>query len=385
MTWRFASPEVVYGDGALSELSDLSGDHALVVTDENMIELGYAERIQELLEKGDMDYAVYSEIEPEPSYEAIRKGKDEIAKYESDVVIGLGGGSCMGAAKAIRILYDNPDISLDAIGPNVDFDLERKLVLIPTTSGTGAEATEAMVLTNEEEERKTPTTNKYLRADLALVDNSLVMDLPSELTASTAADALSHSIDAYISNLKNDFSDALGIKAVEMVFDYLPTVYEDGSDEEARKEMHIAATMGGLAFGNAQAGLSHGLAHSIGAVFHIPHGKACGLCLPYSIEFEAKEVPDLLAEIGRYIGIRGDEEEVVNKLEKKIRETLKSVDIPQSLEEAGISREEFESNLEKLVMNTNMDSTTALVPRIPSNEEIRKIYEYIFEGKEVDF
>lgn len=385
MTWRFASPEIIYGDGALSTLSDLKGDHAYIVTDETMVDLGYVEKIKKQLEKGDMDSVVFSEVEPEPSYETVLKMSEEFAEYESDVIIGIGGGSCMDAAKAVRIKSDNPDVALESIGPGVDLDLKRKLVLIPTTSGTGSEVTEAMVLTDTEEERKTPTTNKYLKSDLAVVDPSLAMNMPSELAANTGADALSHSIDGFISTLKNEFSDALCVKAVEMVFDNLPAAYQDGSNEEARKNMHVAATIGGLGFGNAQTGLSHGLAHSVGAVFHVPHGRACGLCLSYSLEYEAKEIPNLLAELGRHVGMRGDDDEVVDEFIDRVKEVMEAVEIPQSLKELGISREEFDSRLEKLAMNTNMDSTTALVPRIPSNDHVKRIYEYMYEGKGVDF
>lgn len=378
--WYFISPDIFFGEDALEKLRDVEGKQAFIVTDKVMMELGYVQKIQSLL---DMESVVFDEVEPDPSYETVIKGKEMIAKTESDVIIGLGGGSPMDAAKTIRVLYEMPDMEIESITPFTPLKIGKTtLILIPTTSGTGSEATTAIVLTKKDEQRKTPTVNIKAGADIAIVDPSLAEALPPAVAANTGMDALSHAIDAYISDWKSDFADGLAIKAAEMIFQYLPRAYKDRNDREAKEKMHIAASIAGLAFGNSQAGLSHSLGHSLGAVFHLPHGKACGISLPYSLQFEAKEpeVMDLLAEFAYYLRI-----EDVAALVKKIFDLLTAIDIPHSLNKTGISKEDFEARLDKLTENAGQDATAVTIKRTASNEEFRKLFECIYEGKEVDF
>lgn len=378
--WYFISPDIFFGEDALEKLRDVEGKQAFIVTDKVMMELGYVQKIQSLL---DMESVVFDEVEPDPSYETVIKGKEMIAKTESDVIIGLGGGSPMDAAKTIRVLYEMPDMEIESITPFTPLKIGKTtLILIPTTSGTGSEATTAIVLTKKDEQRKTPTVNIKAGADIAIVDPSLAEALPPVVAANTGMDALSHAIDAYISDWKSDFADGLAIKAAEMIFQYLPRAYKDRNDREAKEKMHIAASIAGLAFGNSQAGLSHSLGHSLGAVFHLPHGKACGISLPYSLQFEAKEpeVMDLLAEFAYYLRI-----EDVAALVKKIFDLLTAIDIPHSLNKTEISKEDFEARLDKLTENAGQDATAVTIKRTASNEEFRKLFECIYEGKEVDF
>lgn len=378
--WYFISPDIFFGEDALEKLRDVEGKQAFIVTDKVMMELGYVQKIQSLL---DMESVVFDEVEPDPSYETVIKGKEMIAKTESDVIIGLGGGSPMDAAKTIRVLYEMPDMEIESITPFTPLKIGKTtLILIPTTSGTGSEATTAIVLTKKDEQRKTPTVNIKAGADIAIVDPSLAEALPPAVAANTGMDALSHAIDAYISEWKSDFADGLAIKAAEMIFQYLPRAYKDRNDREAKEKMHIAASIAGLAFGNSQAGLSHSLGHSLGAVFHLPHGKACGISLPYSLQFEAKEpeVMDLLAEFAYYLRI-----EDVAALVKKIFDLLTAIDIPHSLNKTEISKEDFETRLDKLTENAGQDSTAVTIKRTASNEEFRKLFECIYEGKEVAF
>lgn len=378
--WYFISPDIFFGEDALEKLRDVEGKQAFIVTDKVMMELGYVQKIQSLL---DMESVVFDEVEPDPSYETVIKGKEMITKTESDVIIGLGGGSPMDAAKTIRVLYEMPDMEIESITPFTPLKIGKTtLILIPTTSGTGSEATTAIVLTKKDEQRKTPTVNIKAGADIAIVDPSLAEALPPAVAANTGMDALSHAIDAYISDWKSDFADGLAIKAAEMIFQYLPRAYKDRNDREAKEKMHIAASIAGLAFGNSQAGLSHSLGHSLGAVFHLPHGKACGISLPYSLQFEAKEpeVMDLLAEFAYYLRI-----EDVAALVKKIFDLLTAIDIPHSLNKTEISKEDFEARLDKLTENAGQDATAVTIKRTASNEEFRKLFECIYEGKEVDF
>lgn len=382
----FVSPKIIFGEDALEELSKTKGKHALIITDKLMVKLGYAKKIQELLQ---MEYTVFDEVEPDPSYATVLKGVEIISKTKSDIIIGLGGGSPMDVAKAIRILYEMPDLAIEDIAPMVEVEIKKtKLVLIPTTSGTGAEITTAIVLTKEDEGRKTPTVNLAAMADIAIIDPSLAMDMPPALTANTGMDALCHAIDGYISTLKNDFSDGLCIKAAEMIFEYLPRAYKNGADKEAREKMHIAASVAGLGFGNSQAGLSHGMGHSLGAVFHLPHGKACGISLPYTLQFLAQEpeVMTLLAKFAYHLGIKKEtEEEAVKKLVKKIFDLMTAIDIPHSFKKAEMDQKDFKSKLEKLVENTIFDGTTVFLRRTPDIDELKKLFKYVYEGKKVKF
>lgn len=384
--WQFWSPKIVFGEESLEYLAEVSGNKAFIVTDEMMVKMGYVDRIENILKKSDKTSVVFDEVEPDPSYETVLKGKELLEQNDCDLIIGLGGGSPMDVAKAVRILYENPDVDIEDLSPMIEISFEKtKLILIPTTSGTGAEVTPAIVLTSKGEGRKVPTTHPDFGANLAIVDPSLVMNLPKSLIAHTGMDALTHTIDAYISGWKNDFSDGLAIKALNMIFKYLPRSYSDSTDKEAKEKMHIAATIAGLAFGNSQAGLSHTLGHTIGAVFHMPHGKACGICLPYTIQYASKSVGELIIELARYTGIQKDDEEAINEFVDKIFNLMDEIDIPRSLKDAGIKRGDYDANLDKLMENSLMDATIGTLPRIPTDEDFHKLWECVYEGRTVDF
>jgi alcohol dehydrogenase class IV len=378
--WQFISPDIFFGEDALEKLSEIEGKQAFIVTDKTMVKMGYAQRVQDLL---NMESVIFDEVEPEPSFETVLKGREKILQTESDIVIGLGGGSPMDAAKTIRVLYEMPELEIDEITPMTPLITEKtRLILIPSTSGTGSEVTAALVLTNKDEERKAPALNVKTVADIAIVDPSLVKAMPAGLTADTAMDALSHAVDAYFSVWKNDFSDGLCIKAAEIIFKYLPRAYKDRSDHEAVEKMHNAACIAGLAFGNSQAGLSHSMGHSLGAILHLPHGKACGISLPYSLQYESKdpEVKKFLDEFAYYLRVKDS-----GALIKNIFDLLTAIDIPHSLKEAGVRREDFEGRIDKLVENALFDGTTVTIRRFPTDEEFKKIFECAYEGKEVDF
>ena len=384
--WQFWSPKIVFGEESLEYLAEVKGNKAFIVTDEMMVKMGYVDRIENILKGSDIQSVVFNEVEPDPSYETVLKGKELLEQNDCDLIIGLGGGSPMDVAKAVRILYENPDVDIEDLSPMVEISYEKtKLILIPTTSGTGAEVTPAIVLTSKGEGRKVPTTHPDFGANLAIVDPSLVMNLPKPLIAHTGMDALTHTIDAYISGWKNDFSDGLAIKALNMIFKYLPRSYSDSTDKEAKEKMHIAATIAGLAFGNSQAGLSHTLGHTIGAVFHMPHGKACGICLPYTIQYASKSVGELIIELARYTGIQKDDEEAINEFVDKIFNLMDEIDIPRSLKDAGIKRGDYDANLDKLMENSLMDATIGTLPRIPTDEDFHKLWECVYEGRTVDF
>jgi len=388
--WFFRSPEIIFGEGALGHLAEIQGNKALIVTDENIVALGLAEKVGAILSQAGLETALFAEIEPNPSMQTVRRGAKFAQDYGPDWIIGLGGGSSMDAAKSIWIQYERPDLEPDDVAPMGRLGLRQKarMIAIPTTSGTGAEVTWPIVLTDTEEHRKVAVGHPENIPDLAIIDPEFVTNLPAQITADTGMDALVHAIEGYTTNWANDFADGLCLKAIQLVFDYLPRAYENGSeDSEAREKLHNAATIAGLGFGNASAAMAHGLGHSMGALLPIPHGRAVGLCLPYTIEFTIRGwQPTRYAEIARFLGLPArDEAEGASSLTKAIRDLAQRIDQPTSLQEAGISLEALEANMPKLVENATNDSAMAISLRFPEDEEVEQVLYYIYEGKSVDF
>jgi alcohol dehydrogenase class IV len=386
--WYFFSPKIVFGEGALAHLEEIEGRRAFIVSDENLVALGFVETAQDHLAKAGVESVHFSEVEPDPSLETVIHGAQAMADYEPDWIVGLGGGSPMDAAKAMWVLYERPDFKPEAINPIETLGLRQKarLIAIPTTAGTGAEVTWMIVLTDTQEERKLGLGSRENLADIAIVDPSLSKGMPPRLTSETGLDALTHALEGYVSTWGNDFSDGLCLKAADLIFRYLPRAYEDGSDEEAREKMANAATLAGLGFGNSMAGLAHSMAHALGGVFHAPHGRAVGLFLPYTIEYAARENPSRYAEIARYLGLPArTEAEGAKNLVLAIRGLLERLEQPGSLKEIGIERQALQERMSKLIENAENEATTVVHPRIPSAEELEALFTCACEGREIDF
>lgn len=387
--WFFRSPEIVFGEGALDYLADIEGSRAFIVTDQNMARLGFVEIVQAKLAEAGIESAVFAEVEPNPSLQTVQRGADQALAYGPDWIVGLGGGSAMDAAKSVFILYERPDLTPDDVAPIGRLGLRQKarLVAIPTTSGTGAEVTWPIVLTDLDEHRKVSVGHSENIPDLAIVDPVFVQKLPPQITADTGMDVLTHAVEGYTAQWHNDFSDGLCLKAIQLVFDFLPRAYKDGTDDEARERMHNAATIAGLGFGNAQAAMAHGLGHSLGAVFPVPHGRAVGLFLPYTIAFTARGyLPTRYIDIARFLGLpAADEAEGAASLIQAIQDLARRIGQPTTLQEAGIDRQDFEARLSKLVDNALNDSTLLIGLRFPEEEEVENLFRYAYEGKDVDF
>ncbi len=388
--WCFRCPEIIFGEGALDHLAEIEGHRALIITDANVLALGYVEAVQARLAAAGIESEVMADVEPNPSLETVRRGAGQALAYEPDWIVAVGGGSCIDAAKSIWIQYERPDLAPDDVAPVGRLGLRQKarLIAIPTTSGTGAEVTWPIVLTDAAEQRKVTVGHAENIPDLAIVDPDFVRDLPPAITADTGMDVLTHAVEGYTSTWHNDFSDGLCLKAIQMVFDYLPRAYREGArDGEAREKMHNAATIAGLGFGNSMAALAHGLGHSVGALMPIPHGRAVGLCLPYTIEFTARcGEATRYAEITRALGLpAGDEIEAGDALAAAIRDLARRIDQPTSLQQAGISREQFEAHLPRLVANALNDSSMVVSLRCPDEEEVERALRHIFEGQPIDF
>jgi alcohol dehydrogenase class IV len=386
--WYFKSPEIVFGEGALDALDELEGQRALIVTDAVLVELGLVDKVKEHLDKAGVETRVFDAVEPDPSVQTVRRGVQVALEFEPDWIIGLGGGSPMDAAKAIWILYECPDLEPGEICPFIRFGLRQKarLITIPTTSGTGAEVTWGIVLTDTEEQRKMGLGSRENVADMAIVDPAMAAGMPPRLTADTGLDALTHAVEGYTCTWHTDLTDGLCIHAVRLILRYLPRAVADGSDIEAREKLHNAAACAGLGFGNAMASMAHSMGHALGAVFHIPHGRAVGIFLPYTIEFFAREAPERFAELAALASISDvGGEEAARTLAEHIRDLCREIGNPVSVAEVGVEREAYEAQLDKLIDDAFNDTQILTAARSPSYDELRQLFLYAYEGRPIDF
>jgi acetaldehyde dehydrogenase/alcohol dehydrogenase len=334
------------------------------------------------------------------------KGAERMRKFQPDVIIALGGGSVMDGAKGMWIFYEHPDADFQSLkqkffNPSkrvVEFPTLRgkaKFIAIPTTSGTGSEVTSFSVLSDKKANLKYPLADFQLTPDVAIVDPQFVMTVPKRVTADTGIDVLTHAIEAYVSVLANDFTDGLALKAIQLVFEYLPRAYKDGSDELAREKMHNASTIAGMAFANSFLGINHSLAHVLGAEFHIAHGRANAILLPHVIRYNAAKpnkfmtfpkyerfiADERYAEIAKMLGLPAETtEEGVESLIQAIIILCKELEISMSIEENGVSKFEFESKVDSLADHAYDDQDTLANPKQPLVTELASIYCQAFKG-----
>ena len=403
MQW-FRIPERVYHEfGSVSYLEKMADtNRVMIVTDRMMVQLGYVDKLTYHLRKRNnpVMIEVFADVEPDPSVETVLNGANVMRQFKPDTIIALGGGSSMDAAKGMWLFYENPEVDFDDLRLRF-MDIRKrvfkfpklgrqaKLVAIPTTSGTGSEVTSFAVVTDKVNNVKYPLADYELTPDIAIIDPNFVMTVPKSVTADTGVDVLTHAIEAYVSVMATDYTDALAIKAIEMVFEYLPRAYKDGSDREAREKMHNASCMAGMAFANAFLGINHSLAHKLGSEFHIPHGRANAVLLPYVIRYNATKptkfsafpkyksfVADKkYAEIAKYIGLKANTtEEGVNNLIDAINKLLVELKIPKTIAECGVSEKDFMASVDKLALDAFDDQCTPANPRYPLVSELKDIY-----------
>ncbi len=387
--WYFVAPQIVFGEGALDALDEIQGTRALIVTDTPLVQLGLVAQVVKHLERAGLEVRIFDAVEPDPSLQTVREGAALALEYQPDWIVGVGGGSPLDAAKAIWILYERPDLDPAEINPFIDLGLRKKarLITIPTTSGTGAEVTWAIVLTDREGERKLGLGNRENVADLAIVDPALVRGMPPQLTADTGLDALTHAVEGYTNTWHTDMTDGLCLQATRLIYDYLPRAVADGGDSEAREKLHTAATLAGLGFGNSMACLAHATGHALGALFHIPHGRAVGLLLPYTVEFIGAEAPERFATLARLLACPtgATETEMARSLARRLRDLIGEVANPTSIAALGIERADFAARLETLVDRAFNDSSMLTAARMPTFEELERFFEYAYEGRPIDF
>lgn len=389
--WTFSCPTIVYGDHALEYLAQIRGKKAFIVTDKNIVRLGLTQKVTEQLEAVGIQWTIFDDIEAEPSLQTIKKGGQAVGQYQPDWVIGLGGGSCMDAAKAIIILLVRPDLEPDAFiaSDTYHFRDKAKLMAIPTTSGTGAEATWAIVLTDTENKRKLGLGTTECTPDVAILDPEMVMGMPPQITADSGMDVIGQAIEGYVSTWGTSITDGPGLVAARQALEFLPQAFRDGGNVDARMQMQNAAVLAGLSFGNSMAGLAHSTGHALGALFHIPHGRTVGLFLPYTMEYlinAADRTRARYAEIARFCGLaEGSEEACARALVARVRALAQELGQPLTVQACGIDRAAYEAVLPDLIDRALNEVMTMTVTRVPGEEDLGKIFRYAFEGKRIDF
>ena len=413
MQW-FKVPEKIYFEpGSIAYLEKMPNiERAFIVTDEGMRKLGYVDKIIYHLRKREQHVhcEIFSEVEPDPSFDTVNKGLEAMRIFNPDVIIALGGGSAIDAAKGMWLFYENPDA--DPEGLKLKFmDIRKrtykfpkmgtkaKMVAIPTTSGTGSEVTSFAVITDKQKNKKYPLADYELTPDVAIIDPDLVMSLPKSITADTGMDVLTHALESYVSVMASDYTDGLSEKAVELVFKYLKEAYEHGDNRIAREKMHNASTIAGMSFTNAFLGVCHSMAHKIGAEFHLPHGRINAILLPYVVKYNASKPTKFVswpkyeyfiadkkyAKMAKIVGLKADTtEEGINSLIRAIQQLNEELNIPKSFKDAGVDEKEFLAKVDLLADRAFEDQCTTANPRVPLVKEIKQILLDSYYGKEIE-
>ncbi|MHA1268337.1 MAG: iron-containing alcohol dehydrogenase [Candidatus Helarchaeota archaeon] len=377
-------PTIYYGKGSLKQLKSMRQKRVLIITDKIVREL-FGSNLERILKK--KEFAYFDEIEPDPKDTTIIKGGEFAKEFKPDLIIGIGGGSVMDSAKCIYFLYERDDKTLYQCDPISYHGLGKKskLILIPTTSGTGAEHTLAAVVTNTETGQKVVVASQELVPHAVIIDPKLPLGMPPKLTASTGTDALVHAVEGIINPMNNDFTEGLNMYAIKLLLKYLPQAVKDGANDIfVRERVHNAASIAGIGFGNSNCGIAHSTGHSLGAVHHVQHGIAVGIMLPYVIQFNKPESENKYIDILNGINIPVGNDPT-STLVNVIRDLLKKVNIPLTLKELNISQTDWDQKIDKLVEFAKTDVVAPFNPRKTSEDEFKRIFQYAWEGKDIDF
>ena len=383
MAKLFQTQELYHGLGSLSELKNISGKKAIIVIGGSSVkENGSLARVEAILDEINIAHTVFSGVEPDPSIETVRKGAKAFEEFQPDWIIGLGGCSAIDAAKVMWALYEHPELTFEEMIQIAGIPPLRKkarFVAIPSTSGTGTEITALAVITDREKGVKYPVVSYELLPDLAIVDGELCKSMPKHVTANTGLDALTHCVEAYVSNIDDNYADAFAKGGIELVFNNLEKAYNNPDCGETRQNMHDASCLGGFAFTNVWLGIAHSLAHQIGAVYGIPHGCANAIVLPNVIRFNAK-VTDRYNNLAQLIGKNSTEE-----FAQAIEELRSNTGVVGSIKEYGVSEEEWNKHVKEMTKHAMADACTSFNPRVPTVEELEKVFTSCYHGEKVNF
>ena len=391
---RFTLPRDIYfGKDSLETLKTLSGKKAIVVVGGgSMKRFGFLDKVISYLHEAGLEVELFENVEPDPSVETVMRGAEAMRKFQPDWIVAMGGGSPIDAAKAMWAFYEYPETTFEDLITPFNFPELRqkaKFLAIPSTSGTATEVTAFSVITDYAKGIKYPLADFNITPDIAIVDPALAETMPPKLVAHTGMDALTHAIEAYVSTLNGPFTDPLALRAIQMVFQYLPDSFD--GDMASREQMHYAQCLAGMAFSNALLGIVHSMAHKTGAAFstgHIPHGCANAIYLPYVIKYNSKDPVALkrYGDIARFVGLEGCcDESLTKKLCDKIDEFNVKLGIPKTLKDFGINEAEFKEKIAAISENAVGDACTGSNPRAITPAEMEKLFTCIYYGTEVDF
>ena len=409
MQWVKLPPKVYFEKNSikyLAEMKDLK--KVMIVTDRGMYNLGYVEKIEDVLRRNrnKIDLELFFDVEPDPSFDTVEKGLELMNKFQPDAIIALGGGSPMDAAKVMWLLYENPEVNFNDIKQKFmdirkrafkfpELGKKAQLICVPTTSGTGSEVTPFSVITDTKENKKYPLTDYALTPTVAIVDPEFVMTLPSQIAADTGIDVLTHAIEAYVSIMASDFTDGWAKQAIKLTFDYLESSVKNGrNDPLAREKMHNAATIAGMAFANAFLGMNHSLAHKIGGEFHVPHGRTNGILLPHVIRYNGT-IPTKLniwpkienykadvkyMELAQLIGLKPKTPaEGVEMFADACEKLCAAVGVAGNIKSQGIEKATWEEAIHRMAMNAYEDQCTPCNPRMPMVHDMEAILRTIYD------
>jgi acetaldehyde dehydrogenase/alcohol dehydrogenase len=411
MQWFKIPPRIYFEKGSIQYLEKMPHiKRAFIVTDPVMVKLGYVDKALYYLRKRSdrVHCEVFSDVEPDPSVETIRRGVSAMNLFAPDVIIALGGGSAIDAAKGMWLFYEHPDTDFDGLRlkfldirkrafqfPNLG--KKAQMVAIPTTSGTGSEVTSFSVITDKENGNiKYPLADYELTPDVAIIDPQFVTTMPKSIVADTGMDVLTHAVEAYVSVLASDFTNGLAIKAIELIYKYLPRSYADENDTVAREKVHNASCIAGMAFTNAFLGINHSLAHKLGGEFHIPHGRANAVLLPHVIAYNAQKPEKFpifpkyseykadfrYAQIAHQLRLSGNtREEEIAALIEAVWGLLEKLNIPTSIKACGVDEKEFFKKLPALAERAFEDQCTTANPHYPLISDLEEIYRKAYYGE----
>jgi alcohol dehydrogenase class IV len=382
---------IVYGWGSLEDLGKLKAKRVAVFTDKaSMEKFGFLQKTTKLLrEAGVEEVDTAFDIAKEPTVEDVRRNLEWAKRFAPDTIVALGGGSVIDVAKTVRALLDRPSVSVDCVARLFDFPREENkienFVAIPSTSGTGSEATPFVVFVDPKLKLKRVLVSDELMPDVAIVDPEIPSTMPPNITANTGFDVLTHAIESYVCTASNDFTEPLALRSTQMIFDYLERCYRDGSDKEAREKVHYASTFGGIAIANSAGGLAHRM-DQIGPQFDLPHGLVLGILFPYVMQYNAKVCATEYAEIAKVVGVEGStEDRLCQGLIQKTAEFGEKLGMPPTLEKAGVKESELRANVVMLSRDALAGLSAKFNPRELVFEEVERVFWCAFKGEPVTF
>lgn len=383
MAREFIMPgHIISGPGALEQAGTWFasfGKKAFIVTDQMMIQLGNCQKLEEVLKAHGVDYYIFSEITGEPTDLMVKKGLAAYKEQSCDFLIALGGGSTIDAMKAVASLAESGGEISDYMGKEIQVKTP-PMAAIPTTAGTGSEATQFTIITDTEKDVKMLLKGRVLMPDMAVIDARFTMTAPPKITAATGLDALCHGIEAYTSRKAQPMSDTFALSAVKRIFRYLPKAYRDGKDQEAREQMALAALEAGIAFNNSSVTVIHGMSRPIGALFHVAHGLSNAMLMKECLTFALSGAKERFGDLGRAVGVASENDtdaEAGRKFLAGVEALVKELDIPD-LEGAGIQREKFFELIDKMAHDAMESGSPQNTMRDITEEEVKEIYKKLW-------